>query len=384
MLLVGGSGVVRTASNRNIRIGGLVGRVRLGRIDESWFVGRVEGRPGGVEGIGGLVGGTSSRGDFGIRNNWAQARVISTGTSDNVGGLIGYLLAASFTGVFTNSWAGGKVSGGPSPRGLVGRSLGSRLTSQRGYSDRSTSDGTPAGGGTQVNTMVGLTPSGWSTNVWNFGAANYPFLKRYDTMRPGAQAAFYALHQTRLLFGETIVPRGGSFELVSGGALRLDTNGFASDDPANADPTPTPSCALSNPNEVQANTNYNGVTVLLRSGDATFSLPAADECNNVQVLIGDGVDAFMMTVVVMAGEASVSALYSFTKGDPPPPVIDAPADAVVVAANAGAVVGDDICVGKRRGDFRRGGGSAICERAAATRRRCRWRRRRRWRSNRTT
>ena len=124
--------------------------------------------------------------------------------------------------------------------------------------------------------------------VWEFGdtvvlvsdgAADYPFLKRYEAIvsernRSGAQAVFYALQQTRLRLGgeELTVSRGGQFTLASGDVLRLDTNGRADEDNAD-DPTPKPSCELNSTGEALATTNYNGVTVFLRSdGNATFLL----------------------------------------------------------------------------------------------------------------
>ena len=105
--------------------------------------------------------------------------------------------------------------------------------------------------------------------------------------------------------------RGGQFTLASGDVLRLDTNGRADEDNAD-DPTPKPSCVLNSTEEVRANTNYNGVTVFLRSdGDATFAL--AGGCD-VDIRFGGDIDAFMLTVVVEAGEASATKSYSFVAG----------------------------------------------------------------------
>ena len=203
------------------------------------------------------------------------------------------------------------------PLGLIGGEFLGFPSGGGGYSDRSTSglaenavSAEALISAQSVETMVTVTQadSGWPNNVWNFGGAtDYPFLARYEAMRPGAQAAFYALHQTRLRFGEVEATRGEELELVSGDVFRLDTNGRADDDP-----TPAPSCVLLGSGEVRAQTNYNGVTVLLRSdGAATFSLP--DACN-VEILFGDEVDAFTLTVVAMAGEATVAAAYSFAGG----------------------------------------------------------------------
>ena len=176
--------------------------------------------------------------------------------------------------------------------------------------------------------MVTLNDGVWSlaVTVWSFGdtvvlvsdgAADYPFLKRYEAIvsarnRSGAQAVFYALQQTRLRLGgdELTVSRGGQFTLASGDVLRLDTNGRADEDNAD-DPTPKPSCEL-NSGEALATTNYNGVTVFLRSdGNATFLLSGG--CD-VDIRFGGDIDAFMLTVVVEAGEASATKSYSFVAG----------------------------------------------------------------------
>ena len=311
--LVGGSGVVEGGSGIRVRVGGLAGWLRNDAdIAESWFAGEVKGNPStNIVGVGGLVGSAAqSQTPTRVNNNWAQSRVtdVNRDSATHVGGLIGVMGSS-----FQNGWSGGEVFGS-SPLGLIGGNLGFP-SGGGGYSDSSTSGAENAVSGSaisaqSVETMVTVTQadSGWPNNVWNFGGAtDYPFLARYEAMRPGAQAAFYALHQTRLRFGEVEATRGEELELVSGDVFRLDTNGRADDDP-----TPAPSCLLLGSGEVRAETNYNGVTVLLRSdGAATFSLP--DACN-VEILFGDEVDAFTLTVVAMAGEATVAAAYSFAGG----------------------------------------------------------------------
>ena len=327
---VGGSGVVRNEKTENTDgadIGGLAGRVEQGAVEESWFAGEVGGNPHNSN-MGGLIGvitGASSRGE----NNWSQARLDDTNIDSGFnGGLIGGVNSAA---VVNDSWAGGEVvgdnvSGGNSTNGLVGSNL--QDPKSTGYSDRSTSGDLPPGAAAQVvETMVTLNDGAWNSpvTVWNFGdtvvlddgAADYPFLKRYEAIvsernRSGAQAVFYALQQTRLRLGgeELTVSRGGQFTLASGDVLRLDTNGRADEDNAD-DPTPKPSCEL-NSGEVRATTNYNGVTVFLRSdGNATFSLTGG--CD-VDIRFGGDVDAFTLTVVVEAGEASATKSYSFVAG----------------------------------------------------------------------
>ena len=319
---VGGSGVVRNENTSGgVNIGGLAGHVEGGTVEESWFAGEVAGNPD-SSGMGGLIGRLSSNGVKG-ENNWAQARLED---SDFESGFVAGLVGSSGTDTnLNNSWAGGEASG-ISPRGLIDEAGGAV---SRVYSDRSTSGGLQPGGTAQaVETMVTLNDGNWNSpvTVWNFGdtvvlddgAADYPFLKRYEAIvsernRSGAQAVFYALQQTRLRLGgeELTVSRGGQFTLASGDVLRLDTNGRADEDNAD-DPTPKPSCELNSTEEVRANTNYNSVTVFLRSdGDATFSLTGG--CD-VDIRFGGDVDAFTLTIVVEAGEASATKSYSFVAG----------------------------------------------------------------------
>ena len=264
--------------------------------------------------MGGLIGSLTGNTGSG-KNNWSQARVEKTRTaSGTAGGLIGSI---SNSASLVNSWAGGEVSA-VARGGLIGND---GTTSQAtGYTDISTSGDPnlgPGGAAQGLETMVTLN-EGLSLAVWEFGdvtvsdgAADYPFLKRYEAIRPGAQAVFYALQQTRLRLGgdELTVSRGGQFTLASGDVLRLDTNGSADEDNAD-DPTPKPSCEL-NSGEVRATTNYNGVTVFLRSdGNATFLLSGCD----VDIRYGSDIDAFTLTVVVEAGEASATKSYSFVAG----------------------------------------------------------------------
>ena len=320
ILLVGGSGVVRNENTGGgANIGGLAGFVERGAVEESWFAGEVAGNPKSGSNMGGLIGlitGNTSRGE----NNWSQARLEDTDINNGFnGGLIGGVGTGS---AIDDSWAGGEVVGdnmsyANSPRGLIGNDINT-IKRSNGYSDRSTSgDLNPGGVAQVVETMVTLN-EGLSLAVWEFGdvtvsdgAADYPFLKRYEVIRPGAQAVFYALQQTRLRLGgdELTVSRGGQFTLASGDVLRLDTNGSADEDNAD-DPTPKPSCEL-NSGEVRATTNYNGVTVFLRSdGNATFLLSGCD----VDIRYGSDIDAFTLTIVVEAGEASATKSYSFVAG----------------------------------------------------------------------
>ena len=235
--LVGISG--RVVRSGNGPAGGLMGVSAGGRIDETWFAGEVEAEDGvdGNEGIGGLIGHSGFFGEVSgganTSNNWAHARVVERDGNNEgwAGGLIGRALG----GVFENGWTGGEVIG-DRPGAFIGR-LDSGdsdfygASNSRGYVDFSTATTTKIVAEINdtnlvtvigVETMATVSVSQWSNAVWNFGAtisdgaADYPFLRRYETMRPGAQAVAYAARQIRLLAGGLEVKRGEAFVLDAG------------------------------------------------------------------------------------------------------------------------------------------------------------------------
>ena len=329
--LVGISGrVVRSGSGP---AGGLVGVAVGGRINENWFAGEVQAEDGvkNDDGLGGLIGHSGfseeSSGEANMNSNWAHARVEEKDDGNNQG-WVGGLIGAAFAGSFENGWTGGEVIG-DRPGGFIGR-LDSAFAdtndptetppkeSSRGYFDFSTSRAAATVGGVTgddfvevvgVDTMVTVSVSRWSNEVWNFGEnTDYPFLLRYETMRPGAQAVAYAARQVRLLAGGLEVNRGETFVLGAGDVLTLDTNGRA------VDHAPSPSCELLDSGVVRAKTNYNGVTVFLRpDGRATFSL-SESECG-FEILYDGEVDAFTLTVIAAVGDATETTRYSFATGE---------------------------------------------------------------------
>ena len=368
--LVGISG--RVVRSGNGPAGGLVGVSAGGRIDETWFAGEVEAEDGvgGENGMGGLIGhsgfSNEAAGGANMNNNWAHARVEEKDDGDNLG-WVGGLIGGAFAGIFENGWTGGEVVG-DRPGGFIGR-LDSEFADtndptaspptefSRGYFDSSTSTATKTVGFVSgddlvevfaVDTMVTVSVSRWSNVVWNFGAtisdgpADYPFLRRYEAMRPGAQAVAYAARQIRLLAGGLEVKRGEAFVLGAGDVLTLDTNGLA------VDHAPSPSCAPgSNSGEVQAATNYNGVTVILRATNGvSLSLSAAGDC--VVEHSGEG-EAFSILAAVSAGETAQTLSFSFTSAAPsrffPQPLLSTATANVDDAARLAI----DICRGHRGG-----------------------------------
>ena len=340
--LVGGTGVVIGGGRGLAGIGGLMGWLRGGDIAESWFTGKVEGglSPSPLIGMGGLVGSAYALSPAGARNNWAQARVrdLDGIEEGNVGGLMGVLGVDTS---FENGWSGSELFA-ENPRGLIG-AVDTGASGVGGYSDSSTSGLTEAAVGISarsVDTMVTVSDPMWLNDVWVFGdsdfgdtdvAADYPFLQRYETMRPGAQAVAYAAQQIRWRADGAEATLGDLFMLDEGGALTLDTNGLA------ADQAPSPSCMLDAASgEVRAETNYNHVTVILRpTNGAVLSLPVAGDCG---VEYPDEGAAFSILAVVSAGEAAETVSYSFTVTTVEPLVIDSVPDPVIVAAGASAGV----------------------------------------------
>ena len=367
--LVGISG--RVVRSGNGPIGGLMGVSAGGRIDETWFAGEVEAEDGvgGENGIGGLIGHSGfsdeAAGGANMNNNWAHARVEEKDDRDNLG-WVGGLIGGAFAGIFENGWTGGEVVG-DRPGAFIGR-LDSEFADtndptaspptefSRGYFDSSTSTATKTVGFVSgddlvevfaVDTMVTVSVSRWSNAVWNFGAtisdgpADYPFLRRYEAMRPGAQAVAYAARQIRLLAGGLEVKRGEAFVLGAGDVLTLDTNGLA------VDHAPSPSCAPgSNSGEVRAAANYNGVTVILRATNGvSLSLSATGDC--VVEHSGEG-EAFSILAAVSAGETAQTLSFSFTSAAPsrffPQPLLSTATANVDDAAQL--IFVEDIAAGK--------------------------------------
>ena len=280
--LVWATGSVRNGEYNN---GGLVGYLRgSGEVRESWFVGDIEGN--GVVnrgGNGGLVGLFAS-GE--VADSWAMARVLDSSAAQPNGGLIGRSNAGAS---LTASWAGGPIDDSPQSGGLVGGGSTNALSGGANYLDNSTSNSETLTPEPRlydydvetfaVETMVTLTLATdvWDHAVWNFGdidlsdgAADYPFLRRFDALRPGLQAVAFANFQSENLIVTTL-DVGGESPLDIGVSVTLslgDTNGLAPD----GGPTPTRAACEAGATEVEL--NYNNVTVKLQTigdGLATFT-----------------------------------------------------------------------------------------------------------------
>ena len=306
------------------RASGLVREMLGGRIQESWFVGRVISG----SGAGGLVG-YGEEGE--IQDSWVVAQVEWSGIG---GGTIGGLVGDSVdTFTLNQSWSGG---------GLAATLIGGDATVVgTNYFDRSISRASVSvhGDVLTVDTMVTVSDAdaGWDSTTWSFGdAADYPFLQRIEDLRPGLQAVAFADYQTDLVLSGAALPADGETIPLTVGmnlALTLDTNGLAPNDPADDNPTPTPTCVADADGVITAQTNYNNVTVQLHKiGDDEGEMSLTADCG---INIGYKDDAssyrrFAVSMVISSQESTVSRVYPFKLASPFSPL---PAD-ISVPANA--------------------------------------------------
>ena len=306
------------------RASGLVREMSGGRIQESWFVGRVISG----SGAGGLVG-YGEEGE--IQDSWVVAQVEWSGIG---GGAIGGLVGDSVdTFTLNQSWSGGELAAT-----LIG---GEVTVVGNNYFDRSISRASVSvhGDVLTVDTMVTVSDAdaGWDSTTWSFGdAADYPFLQRIEDLRPGLQAVAFADYQTDLILSGAALPADGETIPLTVGmnlALTLDTNGLAPNDPADDNPTPTPTCVADADGVITAQTNYNNVTVQLHKiGDDEGEMSLTADCG---INIGYKDDAssyrrFAVSMIISSQESTVSRVYPFKLASPFSPL---PAD-ISVPANA--------------------------------------------------
>ena len=190
-------------------IGGLVGSNR-GRIEKSYATGRVTASGSGLQNdwVGGLVamnhgvieksyatGDVTGRNDVGglvgyhtdgkIENSYATGDV--TGTGQRVGGLVGSITGDVRKTVKTtikNSYATGNVTGGTHGfGGLVGSNQEQWIIGKNYWKAGSGNRGIGYGvGNVEEKTeddlkVLNAGETGWSTDIWNFQAEEYPKLK---------------------------------------------------------------------------------------------------------------------------------------------------------------------------------------------------------------
>ena len=369
-------------SGNNI-VGILAGFVTNASYSRIWTTGKVVGS-GNI--VGGLIGRYFT--DSGIGNralvnlNWSTADVRG---DEQIGGLFGENRGETTILQTFDNWAGGNVIGGKEVGGFSG-SAGSGSDNARNWSSGAVSGGVTVGGfapptdnangfdsaywnldtsgvaesaesrgiGAVVQTLIADNFGGDAESAaWDFGDsdisdndADFPFLKFHN--RPW-QAVNLARALTRFLAvsdAATITAMAGM--TVTTSILRLDTNGLADDE--RTDGTSTPTCSF-NDGVLRAETNYNGVTVdlsLLTGGNQRFV-----EAANCEAAIRSAAVEFAATLRLeisapAIGDDAARVLttdyamqITLTASTRPPLDIVAPSEAIMVAANASAVGGDN-------------------------------------------
>jgi hypothetical protein len=134
-------------------LGGLVGN-NAGSINTSYTTGTINGGSAGI--IGGLLG--MAQNSSTITNSYATGAVIGNGSTNNLGGLIGY-----GAGSISNSYATGAVSGGSGAGGLIGMSNATIVNAYAtGAVSGSASD--------MLGGLIGMMGGGSITNAYATGS----------------------------------------------------------------------------------------------------------------------------------------------------------------------------------------------------------------------
>ncbi|MCJ2081730.1 beta strand repeat-containing protein [Methylobacterium sp. J-090] len=173
------SGVVRGVSTSGLNaIGGLVGTVENGRVEQSYANGAVAG----AGSVGGLVGDLVNRGT--ISATYATGLVSNAAAAGSAGGLVGSITAAAGLGASVDqSYSTGLVTGAGTLGGLVGTANG-QATVTNAYWDAQTSGRLTSAGGTGQTTaqLQGALPGGFNPTIWSRAAGTYPYLSwRFPT-----------------------------------------------------------------------------------------------------------------------------------------------------------------------------------------------------------
>ena len=274
-------------------IAGSLSDASVGRV---WTTGKVFG----LINVGGLVGEFySSDGNSAITMSWSTANV--GGGGDNGGNNIGGLTGKNGVGedatrklTFDDNWAAGNVSGNERVAGFSG--LASRVSYARNWSSGEVSGANRASAGGFVGGKAsgvsydssywnldtsGVTISGGDSATlsvvvqtlaasnfggesaaaaWAFADGDFPLLTVHS--RPW-QAVNLARALTRILaVGDATIVAAAGTTITTTDAVRLDTNGLATDTETGG--TSIPNCSFNNTSRVLgAQTNYNGVSVKL-------------------------------------------------------------------------------------------------------------------------
>ncbi|NCI79811.1 YDG domain-containing protein [Acinetobacter kanungonis] len=181
-------GLINANVNGSTSVGGLVGALRQGTIENSFTTGSIYGTG---QGIGGLVGYLGNSGT--IKNSYSAADVSGAATSQAIGGLVGRF--AESAPKIINSYSSGKVTGGISQiGGLVGNNASSLGVVTNSFWNTTTSGRATSAGGTGkttaqmqdldtfVNAGWGIDDVGGTGKVWRiYNGLTAPLLRNFLT-----------------------------------------------------------------------------------------------------------------------------------------------------------------------------------------------------------
>ena len=326
-------------------VGGFVELMKLNSsIVDSWISGFVR-SPSGHNG--GLIGeNDSSCNVCAVVGGWFAGELETAG-SPRIGGIVGRQDAAEGKSDFRGLWSLGEIrtsdnsvtgelhTGG----GLIGEIIGEITGAQNpasGYWSIETSGVSSSAGGASVvgagslQTVTAFSGGetrleiGATTVSVDFGdsefsatdaAADFPLLAGDEDwenwQRVGAASGLTRIYAgigdaTALLTAGATATFPASGELL----VRIDANGLAADDPDHEDATSTPTCAARRENNrifLEADANYNGVTIRVEAEDASGDSTGTVSPSNCGILIS-ATAPYTIIVTFTAGADSQKTL----------------------------------------------------------------------------
>ncbi|HEX5382209.1 MAG TPA: GLUG motif-containing protein, partial [Acinetobacter sp.] len=181
-------GLINASIDGSTSVGGLVGALRQGTIENSFTTGKIYGTG---QGIGGLVGFLGNSGT--IKNSYSDASVSGAAASQAIGGLVGRF--AETAPKIINSYSSGKVTGGISQiGGLVGNNASSAGAVTNSFWNTTTSGQATSAGGigkttAEMQNLSTFTGAGWDIDsvggtgkVWRiYDGLTAPLLRNFLT-----------------------------------------------------------------------------------------------------------------------------------------------------------------------------------------------------------
>ena len=244
--------------------------------------------------VGGFVGNSEPDQQSHFVDSWAIGNVSG---GEEVGGFAG----RSINTAYTRDWSAGAVSGSATVGGFDGTHVNPARAYESVYWNADTSEQTDSGGGdgVVVQTLTAANFGDADAAAWDFGDsdisngdADFPLLK---SANPPLQATYLARALTRLFaVGDSTMAIAAGMDITTN-ILRLDTNGRAPDE--RTDGTSSPTCAFDG-GVLQAQTNYNGITIqlsLLADGGQAFVASPDNNCE-VEVDFAGASEAFAATL----------------------------------------------------------------------------------------